>query len=122
MPFALPEYDQAFARFVADSLRELARARDPLLERIQFQPATTLGSRIQDREGVDVELAPVETSQEMTTPVAAVRDGDISAFVADIDRAAGEYAEQLARHLFGTLDKVTEATGNVFNAEGRSFF
>jgi hypothetical protein len=57
MPFALPEYDEAFAVFLQHTVRELARARSPLLGQIQFgQQSTTVASQIRTRDGTHLDL------------------------------------------------------------------
>src|SRR5690349_16808507 len=120
MPFALPEYDVAFARFIGDVVRELARARDPLLAMVRFEETSmALGTRIQDREGADVDLPGTTTEFEMSTGVADVRNGNLEPLTVQADRAADEYARQLVKHFVSTMDKVTEATGNVVDAGGK---
>ncbi|MBO9533767.1 MAG: hypothetical protein J7513_12430 [Solirubrobacteraceae bacterium] len=123
MPFALPEYDRAFALFVSESVRELARAHDPVLSKMQFvSMPSTVGSRVRDNEGLDIDLAPENIGFEFSMSIAAVRDGDYDEFAAEIDRAAEGLARDLMRLWVDTVDRVTDATGNVVrSSEGPTF-
>jgi hypothetical protein len=123
MPFALQEYDHAFANFIGEAIRELGRARDPILKDIELEEsAGALGSMIQDQEGQDVELEPGSATTDFLMDVNAVRDGDIANLVIQIDAGAEQYRESLLKMLFGTLNTVTDATGNVVSGEGKSTF
>ena len=122
VPFALYEYEAAFGEFFGDTLRTLARARSPILSRIKFVDVSgTVGFRIRDRDGVDIELLPGETSTDVTTDLQAVRDGDYEKLYAELNEGADSMAEQLVRHLVDTLTVVTEGTGNVVAAGGQQF-
>jgi hypothetical protein len=123
MPFALPEYDRAFSVFVAETVRELARARDPVLSQMQFSSVpSAVGSRVRDLEGLDVDLEPAKVGFELTMDLEAVRTGDYDAFVLALDDAAEMLARDLMRVWVGTMHKVTEATGNVIDAGGEFTF
>lgn len=123
MPFALPEYDRAFTRFVSNTVRELAVARSPVLSQMQFTTMpSTVGSRVRDLEGLDVELEPEKVGFDMVMSVEAVRSGDYSEFHVDIDRAADMLAKDLMRVWVGTMNRITEATGNVVDAGGKLTF
>lgn len=123
MPFVLPEYDSAFTRFFSDAVFELARARSPLLSQIPFETSPgTGGSRIRDREGMNVDLPPTSTEFEFLTSLSAIRAGDVAEFVTGLDAASEQLAEQLVRVLLSTVDKVVEGTGNVVDAGGSLTF
>lgn len=123
MPFALPEYDRAFARFVSETVHELARARDPVLSQMRFATVpTTVGSRVRDRQGMDVDLEPAKVGFEMSTSVSAVRAADYDEFYVEVDQAAEMLAHDLMKLWVGTMDKVTEATGNIVDAGGKLTF
>lgn len=123
MPFALPEYDAAFARFMGEAMHELAAARDPLLSQIDVEEGPgAIGSVIQDQEGRDVEIEPASLEADLTMVVPAVRDGDIDALVIQLDSAAEQLREGMARTLFGALNVITNATGNVLEAKGPPTF
>lgn len=120
MPFALYEYDAAFTRFFSEAVRTLARARSPILSQIQFiETPGTVGSRVRDRQGMDVVLEPGHTSTEVTADLNAVRDGDYGQLYAALDEASDSMAEQLVGLFVETLNKVTEGTGNVVDAGGK---
>lgn len=123
MPFALPEYDWAFGVFVARVLRELARARDPLLASIRFEPTnSTLSSQIRSRDGMDVRLSEKAVESEFTMDVQAVRRGEMSAFAEQMDQASEGYAKQAVGYMIETLDTITQATGNVVDVHGAFSF
>lgn len=68
MLFALHEYDAAFGRFFARAMRVLAQASSPLLADMRFvEMPGTVGSRVRDRQGMDVVLDPGEISTEVTS-------------------------------------------------------
>jgi hypothetical protein len=120
MPFSLPEYDRAFARFVTDTVHELAVARSPVLSQMQFTTMpSTVGSRVRDLEGLDVDLAPEKVGYEMSMSVEAIRTGDYEQFYVEVDLAADLLAKDLMRVWFGAMNRITEATGNVVDAGGR---
>lgn len=61
MPFALHEYDAAFSRFFSQTMRVLAQAHSPLLAQMRFiEMPGTLGSRVRDRQGMDIVLDPAK--------------------------------------------------------------
>ena len=123
MLFALPEYDRAFAAFVHESVRELARARDPLLAQMKFAPTSgPLGSSIRDREGEEVEIPPGEVSYEIGASWAAIAAGDFDALYIALDEAAESLAKSLVGLWVGTMERITDATGNVVDAGGQFTF
>lgn len=101
-------------------MHTLARTRSPILGQIEFvEVSGTVGSRVRDREGMDVVLEPGKTSTEITADLDAVRAGDYDVFHAELDQAAESMAEQLVGYFVETLGKVTDGTGNVVDAGGR---
>lgn len=118
MLFALPEYDIAFAGFVHDTIRELARARDPLLSMVRYETGNTnVASRVRDRAGMDVDLPERSTAYEMSFSVDAVRAADFEALAVGLDAAAENLAGDLVRMMIEHIGAVTEATGNVVEAD-----
>jgi hypothetical protein len=71
---------------------------------------------------MDVDLEPDKVGFEMSTSVAAVRAADYDEFYAQVDQAAEMLASDLMKVWVGTMDKVTEATGNVVDAGGKLTF
>jgi hypothetical protein len=120
VPFALYEHDAAFSRFFGETVRTLACARSPILSKIQFvEVPGTVGSRLRDRQGMDVVLEPGETTTEVTADLDAVRDGDYEKLHTELDQAADSMAEQLVGFFVQSMNKVTEGTGNVVDAGGK---
>jgi hypothetical protein len=122
MPFALHEYDAAFGRFFSQTMRVLAQAHSPLLAQMRFvEMPGTVGSRIRDRQGMDIVLDPGKTSTEVTSDLKAVRDGDYERLYEAMFESADAMAEQLVGYFVESMGKVTEGTGNVVDAGGRPF-
>lgn len=123
MLFALHEYDAAFGTFFSDAMHVLARAYSPLLADIPVveMPGSAAGSRIRDRQGMDIVLDPGKTATEISTNLEAVREGDCERLHEAMYESAKPLSEQLVGLLLKSLDKVTEGTGNVVNAGGRTF-
>jgi hypothetical protein len=122
MPFALYEYDAAFSRFFGQTMRVLAQAHSPLLAEMTFvEMAGALGSRVRDRQGLDLEIAPGRTSTEITSDFKAVREGDYEHLHEAMYESADAMAEQLVGYFVESMDKVTEGTGNGVDAGGRQF-
>ena len=123
MPFATDEYAVAFVKFTGDVVRELARLRDPLLSRISFEETSgTVASRVQSRDGLNVELDSSRVGFEIGFSNDEIRTFDYDAFVVQIDKASDSYASGIAKMIIEGLDKLTEGTGNVVDAEGKITF
>lgn len=119
MPFHLPEYDYAFTKFVHEALDQLARARSPVLRQIPVESVAGTASSVVDARGadqLDLPAEPVEVG--FTIDVAAVRKGDSEALTATLSEASDELGKQMVGLLVKTVNKVTEATGNVVRTEG----
>ena len=122
MPFALHEYDAAFSRFFSQTMRVLAQAHSPLLAQMRFiEMPGTLGSRVRDRQGMDIVLDPAKTATEVTSDLKAVRDGDYEQLYEAMFESADAMAEQLIGYFVESMGKVMEGTGNVVDAGGRRF-
>jgi hypothetical protein len=115
----MPEYDAAFAEFVHESVRELARARDPILAQVRHETGrTSVASRVRARDGMDVDLPERSTAYEIAFPVDAVRAGDTEPLMVQLDAASETLAKDLVGMMFEHVSKITEATGNVVHADG----
>jgi hypothetical protein len=123
MAFQLNEYGAAFAEFFGDSVHELVRAHDPLLAQIEWEksPGAT-ASVIQNQAGEDVDLAQPPVSAGLTLRRAPIRRGDFLELWLSIDDMAKQMATGMAKGMFATLDTVTAAMGNVFDAGGKSTY
>lgn len=120
VPFALYEYDDAFSRFIRETLQALAVARSPLLGQIEsFETSGTVASRIRDRSGLDLALEPQKTSTEFSSDFKAVRAGDYVELQAELDRGSDSMAEQMEGLVVDGMRQITESTGNVVHAGGR---
>lgn len=123
VPFDVPEYERAFLTFFGEAIHEVAAVRDPLIAEIPFEQSPgAMGSVIQDQEGNDVELVsdPISTKIEITRN--DVLAGDVEPLLLLIDSASEDLSAGLAKNLFASLSTVTEATGNVVDAKGKSVY
>jgi hypothetical protein len=114
MPFALPEYDEPFARFAHEAVYALARARSPMLQLVPRETSPGTGGSVlqtQGKERVDIPMESLEYGISMD--VAAVREGNTDALVAELDSAAEELAPQLVAMLIEAMERTTEHTGQV---------
>jgi hypothetical protein len=84
-------------------------------------PGTT-ASVIQDQAGEDVDLSQPPVSAGTTLRRGPIRRGDLVALWLSIDDIAQQSAIGMAKGMFATLDTVTAATGNVFDAAGKSTY
>jgi hypothetical protein len=120
MPFALPDYDLACAHVISRVTKDIARASDPVLSQIKVVPMKcTVSSVVETRDDMALDLPAEPVGFELGVKAEDVRDGNFEALQVKLVEAAEGYAEQLAKMLYGSLDKVTTATGNTFDAGGR---
>lgn len=123
MPFALPEYEEAFLGLLADTVHDIARAGDPVLSQIEFEKqTTTAATRIQTRAGMELDLPERAAGFEVVTTLEAVRAADFDEFAADVHKAAEELRKELSEGFYENIRAVTEATGNVVDAGGELTF
>ena len=123
VPFALPEYEFSFIEFLHETVYELARAGDPMLSQMAVEKqSSTVASRIQSRQGMDVDLPERKVGFEITTSLTAVRSADYDTFVVEVDRAAEKLRESLASGFIQDIGTITQATGNSVDAGGELTF
>jgi hypothetical protein len=120
VPFDVPEYESAFQTFFGEAIHEVAVARDPLISEIPFEQSPgALGSVIQDQHGNDVDLVADSVSTEFSMSRDSAIQGDVEALLLLADSLSEDLAKGLAESIFGSLNTVTEATGNVIDAAGK---
>jgi hypothetical protein len=122
MPFALPDYDLACALVISHVTKDIARASDPVLSQIKVVPMkSTVSSVVETRDDMALDLPAEPIGFELGVKAEDVRDGNFEALQVKLVEAAEGYAEQLSKMLYGSLDKITTATGNTTDAEGQPF-
>jgi hypothetical protein len=122
MPFALPGYNLACGQVVWWVTKNLARESDPVLNQIKVVPMKgTVSSVVETRDDIALDLPAEPVGFELGIKAEDVRDGNFEALQVKLVKAADGYAEQLSKMLYGSLDKITTATGNTVDAEGRPF-
>ncbi len=109
--------------FFEEAIHEVASVRDPLIAEIPFEQSPgAMGSIIQDQEGNDVELVSDLISTKIEISRNDVIAGSIEPLLLVIDAASKDLAEELAKRLLASLSTITEATGNVVSAKGKSVY
>ncbi len=120
MPFALPGYNLACGQVVWWVTKNLARESDPVLSQIKVVPMKgTVSSVVETRDDMALDLPAEPIGFELGVKAEDVRDGNFEALQVKLVEAADGYAEQLAKMLYGSLDKITTVTGNTLDAGGR---
>jgi hypothetical protein len=119
MPFALPDYNLACGQVVSRVTRNLARESDPVLSQIKVVPMKgTVSTVVETRDDLALDLPAEPIGFELGVKAKDVRDGNFEALQMKLVDAAEEYATHLSKMLYGSLDKITTATGNTFDAGG----
>jgi len=120
VPFDVPEYDTAFRTFFGEAVHEVAIVRDPMISEVPFEQSPgALGSVIQDQDGNDVDLVAGPISTEFSMSRNSAIRGDVEALLLLVDSLSEGLAKGLAESFIGSLNTVTEATGNVIDAAGK---
>lgn len=122
MSFQLPEYDEAFTKFLYTTANELARAQHPLLAQIRTETTESGASSVvdaRDQEQLDLpsELVGFEMKWDRDDMVA----GNFDVLILGLDAASDELGEGLIAMFVKTISAVTESTGNVVDAGGEKF-
>ena len=122
MPFALPDYDLACAHVISRVTKDIARANHPVLSQIKVVPMKgTVSSVMETRDNMALDLPAEPVGFELGVKAEDVRDGNFEALQVKLVEAADGYADQLSKMLYGSLDKITTATGNTLDAGERPF-
>jgi hypothetical protein len=122
MPFALPEYDQAFAHFVHTATGELARASSPLLADLPREPAVGGGSVVDQRGVGTLELEGEHIEFDITVNLDDVRQGAFESLLTELATASEELARQQVGLLIASMQKITDYSGNVVKGDGEINF
>lgn len=123
IPFELPEYDRAFAEFVFEVAHALVLAKSRLLRQIPSMSAPGSASSVvdaRDFEQLDLPAQPVGFG--VLIDLRAVRDGNFEPLIVSLNEGSDELAHNIMSLLVGTMDRVTEATGNVVRTSGEITF
>jgi hypothetical protein len=122
-PFELPEYDRAFAEFVFEVAHALVMANSPLLRQIPRESVPGTASSVVDaRDFEQLDLPAQSVGFGVTVDLHAVRDGDFEPLIVSLNEGSDELARDMMKLLFGTMERVTEATGNVVKGSGEITF
>jgi hypothetical protein len=122
MLFALPDYDLACGQVISRVTKDIARGSDPVLSQIKVVPMKgTVSSVMETRDDIALDLPAEPIGFQFGVKAEDVRDGNFGALQVKLVEAAEGYADQLSKMLYGSLDKITTATGNTIDAGGRPF-
>lgn len=117
--FELPEYDKAFGSFAFSAMHDLAIAGDPILSKIRRERSPgALGSVFLDKDGEEVELESRAIGADFSVLKSEVIEGDIWKLAMVLTKGSKGIEEGHKKMFFETLQKVTEATGNVVDSAG----
>jgi hypothetical protein len=123
MLFKLTEYARAEQAFVYEAVAALAKSRGGIVADIRAEPMPRVGTtHITTDDGQTVEFEPFGVSASMRIGWEDIASGNVDAMLATIDEAAETYHTELSERIYGHLKTLTEATGNVVDASGKSVF
>ena len=120
--FDLPEYDDAFSRFVHRAIHELIHRKDPVLSRI---PATFVDDIVTSQNtmpsGQVVENRPFNFQMPFGIEFDEVIDGGSGKLLEAINNAAEEGLKALMPQFFDQLTRISTAAGTSVDAKGEPF-
>lgn len=120
--FRLPEYDEAFGRYLSEAMHGLAGAIDPILAKI---PRVVVGRMYRGRNSVEatttVDPPGMETRNTFGLNHDLIASGDVDGFLAAIYSLAEQYVASVMPQFFANVSMVTDAFGNTHDAGGQAF-
>jgi hypothetical protein len=117
--FTLPEYGSAVNSFVYTAVESLARANNPILQKIPMRPTKRVPTtRVVTDQGVVIENEPFKITAEISLTVPELIRGDYSSFYMALDEAARHKAQALMSSLVDTISRSSDAVGNTVDANG----
>jgi hypothetical protein len=121
-PFALREYEWAFARFVKVAVDSLIVAKSVLLSKMESRPASEIHiSRNTTEAGEIVENNPIVTRLPIVIDFKDVVAGNLAPIIETINSAAEEGVATVEPQLLDYMGKVTEAFGTRVDMDGAPF-
>jgi hypothetical protein len=121
--FTLDEYHVAGRSFFGEAVHAVARAGDGILSQIRVETVEALPlSQNTLPSGEVLQMAPVESSTIVVLSTQEGIDGRSDDFHAAIAKAANDYVAAVVPQLLEQITRLTEATGNVVDAAGRSIW
>jgi hypothetical protein len=120
LSLTIPVYEDAINKFVQDCILGFLTTH-PLLGHMKYTGTVSehRGPMRNVREPETVDHAPVQVSGILAISHDTLRNTDIDTYVAALHDLAQEYVRELSQEFFRVMSDVTNATGNVINAEGR---
>ncbi|MCU1308556.1 MAG: hypothetical protein JWN45_3251 [Acidobacteriaceae bacterium] len=121
MPFNLPEYEQAQAKFLYKAVHELMEAKDELFRSIPKAAAVESIPTSQNTmpSGEVVLTPPVLVGAELLFNYEDIQAFKVDAFLEQVDKAADESLRVVMTNFFKVLKNLTDATGNSVDAGGK---
>lgn len=120
---SLDEYSTASLAFFSDAVRAIVRAGDGVLSEIGVEQMETIPPMQHTMSSGEVlQTEPLEASSLISFSKAGVIEGDFDEFHLAVYQTAERFEEDMTRYMFGHISEITEATGNVVRANGRSMW
>ena len=120
------EYEIGGVRWFSDAVRELQRAKHPLLAQIPRVELADMPRPPGQGEPMPAQASPLfrptVTKHEWTVHLEDVVEFGVDQLMADIDEMAENTGSQLVRAFIEHVSDVSELSGNVISANGRDFF
>ncbi|MEY2454824.1 MAG: hypothetical protein QOD92_4398 [Acidimicrobiaceae bacterium] len=119
--FRLDEYGTAGKEFFGDAVHALARASSPLLDMIRVEHVDALPpTRNTLSTGEEVPGGSMETKSMVTLSISEGIDGTFDDVHEAINKMSEDYASSVVPQMLEHISRLTEATGNVVDAQGRT--
>lgn len=124
-PWVIPrEYEIGGTRWLGDAVREMQIALHPLLEGIPRVDVEDMPDLPRAGDPLPVEASSLyraaSTSHQWTINIEDVVDFNVDQFLVDLVGIAQDVGGQVVQTFLEHVSTVSEAAGNVVNAEGRS--
>lgn len=121
--FRLDEYGAATASFLSDAIHAVARSRHEILSRIAVEQVESLPLAVNTLpSGQMLESEPSEFESLMTFTISDGVAGHFDEIHVAVDDAAETYASGMISRMLKQMSEICDATGNVINVAGRSFW
>jgi hypothetical protein len=118
--FATDEYERELKAFIGTAISQLMWKKDPVLGLIRSEERSRVShTRLTMRSGQVVENAPITTEMTFAVETQDVIAGRTDTLLVAVDNMADQGLAQLMPRVFGDLQRVCEASGNVVGGAGQ---
>lgn len=121
--FRLDEYGSATTSFLSDAIHAVARSRHEILSKITVETVESPPLAVNTLpSGQMLESEPSEFESLMTFSISDGIAGNFDDIHVAVDSAAETYASGTISRMLNQMSEICDATGNVINVAGRSFW